>query len=48
MTNEQMTPSETEPTDDQTTPTPGTDGLADTADSGWETTTDRTCSRRET
>ncbi|WP_050031448.1 phosphate ABC transporter ATP-binding protein PstB [Natrinema altunense] len=42
MTNEQMTPSETEPTDDQTTPTPGTDGLADTADSGWETTTDRT------
>ncbi|SER83366.1 phosphate ABC transporter ATP-binding protein PstB [Natrinema salaciae] len=42
MTNEQMTSSETEPTDDQTAPTPGTDGLADRADAGAETTTDRT------
>ncbi|AGB31043.1 phosphate ABC transporter, ATP-binding protein [Natrinema pellirubrum DSM 15624] len=42
MTNEQMTSSETEPTDDQPAPTPGTDGLTDTADSGGETTTDRT------
>ncbi|OAQ54581.1 hypothetical protein HTG_03230 [Natrinema mahii] len=42
MTNEQMTSSETEPTDDQLAPTPGTDGLTDTADSGADTTTDRT------
>ncbi|QCS41912.1 phosphate ABC transporter ATP-binding protein PstB [Natrinema versiforme] len=43
MTNEQMTSSETEPTDDQPAPTPGTGGLDDrTADTGGETMTDRT------
>ncbi|NUC71347.1 phosphate ABC transporter ATP-binding protein [Haloterrigena sp. SYSU A558-1] len=42
MTNEQMTSSETESTDDQPAPTPGTDGLVDSADAGAETETDRT------
>ncbi|PCR91136.1 phosphate ABC transporter ATP-binding protein PstB [Natrinema ejinorense] len=42
MTNEQMTSSETEPTDDQPAPTPGTDSLTDTTDTGERTTTDRT------
>ncbi|WP_121740915.1 phosphate ABC transporter ATP-binding protein PstB [Natronorubrum halophilum] len=41
MTNKQMTSSEAEPTDDQLSPTPGTDGLTDSADGG-EGTTDRT------
>ncbi|WP_339103038.1 phosphate ABC transporter ATP-binding protein PstB [Haloterrigena salinisoli] len=42
MTNEQMTSSETESTDDQPAPTPGTGGLTDSADAGAETVTDRT------
>ncbi|QLK26936.1 phosphate ABC transporter ATP-binding protein PstB [Natrinema zhouii] len=42
MTNEQMTSSETEPTDDQLAPTPGTDGLEDRADADGETMMDRT------
>ncbi|WP_254531334.1 phosphate ABC transporter ATP-binding protein PstB [Natrinema gelatinilyticum] len=42
MTNKQMTSSETEPTDDQPAPTPGTDTLVTDSDAGERTTTDRT------
>jgi phosphate transport system ATP-binding protein len=37
-----MTSSETEPTDEHTAPTPGTDGLADSTDADERTMTDRT------
>ncbi|QLG48469.1 phosphate ABC transporter ATP-binding protein PstB [Natrinema halophilum] len=42
MSNNQMTSSETEPTDDQSAPTPGTDTLTDSTDAGARTITDRT------
>ena len=42
MSNNQMTSSETEPTDDQPAPTPGTDTLTDSADAGGEPVMERT------